>query len=251
MAGKTDKQFFFEVLLNWLEATKGILSAKDADGALYVAMPPEFGGEGKPWTPEHLFLSSISGCFMTTYLAFTKKFKFEISHLDCNAIGQVELVDGRYQFTNINLFPKIFIADESIREKASLALEKTHKYCLITNSINAKLFYHSEIVKDPHPRQAASAQPKDKTSFSLTKAKEIGDKVGIDFTRYSLNEFKRGLEVEMEHGSRMGETNITNDDESITAKIAWAHLQEIPDYYTRLDKMEKDAEKEMTENLKR
>lgn len=154
MAGKTDKQFLFEVQLNWLEATRGILSAKNADGALYVAMSPEFGGEGKCWTPEHLFLSSISSCFMTTYLAFAKKFEFEISHLDCNAIGQIELVDGRYQFTNINLFPKIFIADESIREKAGLALEKTHKYCLVTNSISAKLFYHSEIMLDPHPRHA-------------------------------------------------------------------------------------------------
>lgn len=180
MAGKTEKQFFFEVQLNWLEATRGILSSRDADGALYVSTPPKFGGRGKPWTPEHLFLSAISSCFMTTYLAFAKKMKFGISHLECNAIGQIELVDGRYQFTHINLFPKIYIAEESVREKASLALEKTHKNCLISNSIAAKLFYHSEIVQDPHPRRTVLPEPKPGTGFSRTNATEIGDRAGIN-----------------------------------------------------------------------
>ena len=53
---------------------------------------------------------------------------------------------------------------------------------------------------------------------------------------------KKGLEVELEHGKKIAETNITNDDVYLTAKIAWAHLHEIPDYYTRLEKMEKEAE---------
>lgn len=54
----------------------------------------------------------------------------------------------------------------------------------------------------------------------------------------------------MEHGKRIGETDITNDNEYITAKIGWARLHEIPDYYTWFDKMEKEVEKEMTGNLK-
>ncbi|MFM9910293.1 MAG: OsmC family protein [Chitinophagaceae bacterium] len=146
MAGKTDKQFFFEVQLNWLADTRGILSAKDASGTLHVATPPAFGGEGKPWTPEHLFLSSISSCFMTTYLSFAKKLQFEIAHFDCNAIGQIEIIEGKYKFTTINLYPKIYIGDETVREKAISAMEKTHKYCLISNSVNAQVIYHSEVV---------------------------------------------------------------------------------------------------------
>jgi organic hydroperoxide reductase OsmC/OhrA len=149
MSGKTNKQFLFEVQLNWLTAKKGILSAKDATGTLHVATPPIFGGEGKPWTPEHLFLSSINSCFMTTYLAFAQKSGFEISNFDCNIIGQIEIAEGRYKFTNINLYPKVYIADESLREKATAALQKTHKYCLVTNSINADIFYHSEILINP------------------------------------------------------------------------------------------------------
>jgi organic hydroperoxide reductase OsmC/OhrA len=148
MAGKTDKQFLFETQLKWIADTRGNLSAKDAEGTLQVATPPEFGGEGKPWSPEHLFLSSISSCFMTTYLAFAKKLHFTISGFDCDAIGQIEIIEGKYKFTNINLYPKVHIADETVREKANLALEKTHKYCLVTNSVNAAVIYHSEILID-------------------------------------------------------------------------------------------------------
>jgi peroxiredoxin-like protein len=145
MKGKTDKQFLFEVKLNWQEKNKAVLSAVDADGTIDVATPPEFGGEGKPWSPEHLFISAISSCFMTTYLAFAKKLQFQIADFECNTIGQIEIVNSKYKFTLINLYPKIYVADEALKEKANAALEKTHKYCLISNSINAAIFYHSEI----------------------------------------------------------------------------------------------------------
>ncbi|MES1217804.1 MAG: OsmC family protein [Bacteroidota bacterium] len=149
MAGKTDKQFFFEVQLNWLEGKRGILSAKDATGTIHVATPPEFGGEGRPWTPEHLFLSSISSCYMTTFLAFAHKFNIEISRMDCHILGQIEIVEGKYKFTEINLYPRVFIEDEAIRQKTNQAVEKTNKYCLITNSVNATIYYHTQVLMDP------------------------------------------------------------------------------------------------------
>lgn len=80
-----------------------------------------------------------------------------------------------------------------------------------------------------------------KREFNSEEARIIGDKVGIDFNEYNLEEFRMGLAVELEHGAFDSETNVTNDDESVTAKIVWAHLKEIPDYYTRLQKMEKEA----------
>lgn len=78
--------------------------------------------------------------------------------------------------------------------------------------------------------------------FSNWQAKDIGNKIGVDWKQVDLNEFNIGLNVELEHGLRYPETNVTNDDELITGKIAWAHLKEFPDYYTRLSKMEKEAE---------
>jgi hypothetical protein len=74
--------------------------------------------------------------------------------------------------------------------------------------------------------------------FSASQAKKIGTQLGIDWTEIDLEEFRRGLEVELEHGARDPRTNVTNDDPALTGKIAWAHLNEIRDYYTRLDAME-------------
>jgi peroxiredoxin-like protein len=158
MAGKTAKQFYFEVQLHWRADTNGILSAKDAEGNIHIATPPKFGGEGKPWTPEHLLLSAVSGSFMDTCLAFAKKLQFEISHFECNAIGQIEIVNGKYKFTNINLYPKVYIAAEALKEKATLALQKTHQNCLVTNSLNAGVFYHSEVLIAPQPKEVITTE---------------------------------------------------------------------------------------------
>ncbi len=81
-----------------------------------------------------------------------------------------------------------------------------------------------------------------KKEFTPAEAKEIGEQIGVDFAKFNLNEFRVGLSVELEHGSRDPETNVTNDDLFITGKIAWAHLKEIPDYYSRLRIMESDQE---------
>lgn len=80
-----------------------------------------------------------------------------------------------------------------------------------------------------------------KKEFSSEEAKEIGSHIGLDFGVYDLEEFRKGLAVELEHGTHDPETNVTNSDPLITGKIAWAHLKEIPDYYTRLEKMESEA----------
>ncbi|MCX6811670.1 MAG: hypothetical protein NT039_03195 [Candidatus Berkelbacteria bacterium] len=77
--------------------------------------------------------------------------------------------------------------------------------------------------------------------FTSEEAKQIGDKIGIDFNKFDLEQFRMGLSVEFEHGAHDPETNVTGDDLNMTGKIAWAHLKEIPDYYSRLEKMEKEA----------
>jgi peroxiredoxin-like protein len=145
---KSDKQFLFETNLNWITKKKGLMSAREVKGSLHVSTPVSFGGEGKDWSPEHLFLGSVSSCLMTTFLSFADKLNFKISRFECESIGQVHLVDGHYEFTNINLYPKIFIQDESIRDKAVQALQKAQKNCLITNSIRSAIIYHSEIIKE-------------------------------------------------------------------------------------------------------
>ncbi|MDH3697492.1 MAG: hypothetical protein OEQ81_02435 [Flavobacteriaceae bacterium] len=78
--------------------------------------------------------------------------------------------------------------------------------------------------------------------FNLKSAKEIGNSLGINWDEVSLEEFLMGINVELEHGTRYPESNVTDNDPELTGKIAWAHLKEFPDYYTRLEKMEKEAD---------
>jgi hypothetical protein len=78
--------------------------------------------------------------------------------------------------------------------------------------------------------------------FTTKEAKEVGDKIGIDWNRIDLEQFRQGMDVELEHGKVDPNTNVTNDDPMITGKIALAHLNEFGDYYIRLDKMEREAE---------
>jgi hypothetical protein len=78
--------------------------------------------------------------------------------------------------------------------------------------------------------------------ISEADAREIGTRLGIEWTTVDISQFRRGLEVELEHGARDPETNVTNDDLYLTGKIAWAHLKEFADYYTRLDKLEQEAD---------
>ncbi len=146
MMGKTNKHFLFETDLNWITATTGIVSVKNRMEKITVDMPAAYGGTGLAWSPEELFLASISSCFQMTYLAYAKSLHFGITHFDCSVIGQVEIIDGKYKFTNINVYPQIFIASETLRDKANMALEKTHHHCLVTNSVNSLVYYHSKIL---------------------------------------------------------------------------------------------------------
>jgi len=81
-----------------------------------------------------------------------------------------------------------------------------------------------------------------KRRFDAAEAKTIGDELRVDWSRVDLEQFRMGLEVELEHGARDPDTNVTNNDPLLTGKIALAHLKEFPDYYTRLAAMEEAAD---------
>jgi hypothetical protein len=82
-----------------------------------------------------------------------------------------------------------------------------------------------------------------KRRFTADLAKEIGEKLGIDWSKFDVEQFRHGMDVELEHGTVDPKTDVSSDDPLVTGKIALAHLNEFPDYYHRLDKMEEEAEK--------
>ena len=79
--------------------------------------------------------------------------------------------------------------------------------------------------------------------ISTEEARRLGSEIGIDWASapFDVEQFRMGMEVELEHGSHDPQTNVTDDDPVLTAKIALAHLKELADYYTRLERMEGDA----------
>lgn len=82
-----------------------------------------------------------------------------------------------------------------------------------------------------------------KKHFTKEEAKKIGDKLGITWKKWNVEQFRKGLDVELEHGKISPKTNITDDNPIMTGKIALAHLNEFADYYTRLDRLEEQAKK--------
>ncbi len=82
-----------------------------------------------------------------------------------------------------------------------------------------------------------------RAGFTIEQARAVAEELGIDFgiVPFDVEQFRKGMEVELEHGARDPDTNVTGDDPILTGKIAWAHLKEMPDYYTRLATMEDEA----------
>lgn len=81
--------------------------------------------------------------------------------------------------------------------------------------------------------------------FTIEQAREIGDRLGITWDRFDVEQFRMGLNVELEHGQHDPDTDVTGNDPDLTGKIALAHLNEFADYYTRLEKMERKAKEEL------
>ncbi len=86
----------------------------------------------------------------------------------------------------------------------------------------------------------------ERKSFTVEEARRVGSEIGIDWSSapFDVEQFRMGMDVELEHGLHDLATNVTGDDPLVTGKIALAHLNEFPDYYTRLDRMEEEAKRE-------
>jgi len=132
----------YQVALNWDGDRKGTLSSQVLSKTIEVATPPEF-AKGMPdiWSPEHLFIASVSSCLMTTFLAIAENFGLEFESFSCNAVGKLEMVEGKYKMSEITLMPLLKIANDQSEEKALKVLTKAETACLITNSINSKIIF--------------------------------------------------------------------------------------------------------------
>ncbi len=141
-----DEKHLYEVNLDWTDSRRGNVSSPVLNEKIQVATPPEFpqGIEGL-WSPEHLFVSAVSSCLMTTFLAIAEYSKLEFNAFSINAVGSLEKVGGKFVISEIELTPVLAISEESKKAKALRIIEKAEAACLISNSITSKIILRPQI----------------------------------------------------------------------------------------------------------
>ena len=149
---KKTGNFLFESKIKWIENTKGLITSLAVADSIKVATPKVFKGiGGDMWSPEHLLISAVSSCFMTTYLFYAKKKGLAISHFECEAIGQVELENNKLKFTVINIYPKVEVEKQEWADLAKEVIELTKQNCLVAKALNVIIYYHPSILISAHP----------------------------------------------------------------------------------------------------
>lgn len=137
----------YEVNLLWVSERKGTLSSPVLPTEIEVATPPEFDkGIAGIWSPEHLFVASVSSCLMTTFFAIAENSKLEYLNFDCNATGIIDKVEGKYTVIEIILKPRLVIPSTQDIDRAKRILEMSEKACLISNSVKTKITLESTVL---------------------------------------------------------------------------------------------------------
>ncbi|MEW6069434.1 MAG: OsmC family protein [Candidatus Thermoplasmatota archaeon] len=119
----------------WDKEKEGIMEW-EGKARLRIGTPPEFQGSENVVSPEELFVASINGCIMTTFLYFSEKLDIGLVSYESDGFGKVEKNEKGYKFTNIVIKPTIIAKDV---EKAMKALKLTEKYCLVSRSVSANI----------------------------------------------------------------------------------------------------------------
>tara|TARA_R110000868_G_scaffold37111_4_gene131369 strand:+ start:58742 stop:59197 length:456 start_codon:yes stop_codon:yes gene_type:complete len=141
----------YEINLEWNSERIGEVSSPVLNNSIEIATPPEFPkGIAGIWSPEHLFVASVSSCLMTTFLAIAENSKLEFLSLDINANGTLDRKDGKFLISKIELKPILTIPNETNRDKAERILNKSEAACLISNSILSEISMEPKIlISDP------------------------------------------------------------------------------------------------------
>lgn len=134
----------YNITINWDEGRIGTMRSDALDDKIRVATPPEFpGGVERIWSPEHLFIASVSSCFMTSFTAIADYSKFDFENLEVESKGIMSKQDGKFVMSKIILKPILSILDEKHKKKGLRLLEKADQICLITRSIK------SDVIVEP------------------------------------------------------------------------------------------------------
>ncbi len=141
-----EKQYVYRVTAASTAVLSGVATAEEIQPSIAFSAPPEFQGEAGRWTPEHLFLASVAGCFVSTFSGIAQFSKFEFLLLDLEVEGILSKEEHGWRFTQVNLQPRLKIVQEKDRDRANRLLEKAEKTCLVARSINSKVILEPEVI---------------------------------------------------------------------------------------------------------
>jgi peroxiredoxin-like protein len=113
---------------------------------LDFSAPPEFGGKEGFWTPEHLFLASVTTCYISTFSAISEINRFRFRGLRVSAEAALEKVPGGFRFAKVTIRPRLTIDDDQLEPQAALLLEKSKKACIVSRSVSAEVVMEPAII---------------------------------------------------------------------------------------------------------
>lgn len=132
------------VKIDWTHDRVGDLTI-EGKPKVQIATPPEFEGPEGIISPEDLFVAAATSCFMTTFITFTKKMRFEFKAFSCEGQGMLARVEKGFEFTKLILRSKVAVDSEELVSKAERALELAEKYCLVSNSMKCQIEHENEV----------------------------------------------------------------------------------------------------------
>jgi organic hydroperoxide reductase OsmC/OhrA len=137
MASNRPRSYEYKTNTLWKEQYRGVL-ASDNRKDIQVTTPLEWGGHEGWWTPEHLFVSSIETCIMTTFLWWFKRLKGELVSYESEAVGICMVSNEGFLFTEVEIMPIIAVRTEEDVTKAQKAIDEASRGCIISRSLTCK-----------------------------------------------------------------------------------------------------------------
>lgn len=123
----------YEVGLSWEAGREGLVTAPPRP-PIAGGPPPEFDGRPELWSPEHLLLSALNLCQMTTFLALAAKARLEVVSYRSGASGVLDKTAEGLRFTAIRLRVALRVPPADI-ERGRQLVHTAHKHCIVSNAL--------------------------------------------------------------------------------------------------------------------
>lgn len=124
--------------LSWIEGKKGKIEINDKP-SIEVAVGEEFGGLTDTLSPEDLFLASINGCLMSSFLYFKDRKKINIKSYQSEASATLIKIDTGFVFSEVYIRLNVQAEDKKDQSRIPELIELAKKYCIVSNSIKSKM----------------------------------------------------------------------------------------------------------------